>query len=220
MSEADDRQKRIEELYAGAPVSPPKRVPGGYPVALLERAIQGEEAAFDEIGEFLHRGATELMRRGRGGMPPTAYIFCRHDPMGRDEPDPLYTVAITAPDGAENGHIKNTLTLLTHATAMIGQARAVAFVMEAWAVKGPKPEGVKSLEFVPGREEIVNALIETETATRVWRGPITRYGRTGFVIGAFEKWPIDMIPCGRFFGTMHPGYDPNKAASAAGDTAG
>lgn len=215
MTDADQRRKRIEAMYAGAPISAPKLVPGGYPVPLLERALQGEEAAFDEMGEFLHKGAVELMRRGGGGCSTTAYVFCRQDVMGGEEQDPLYSTSITIPQAHGSGAVKNALCMLTHAMAMFGEARAVAFVMEAWRVLndkgGPMPKG--SLEFVPGREEVVNVILETASTVRIWHGVITRYSKRGFVVAPFEKWPIDMIPSGRFFGTMHPGYDPVKAAT-------
>lgn len=215
--ESEDRRKRINALYANAPVTAPQLVPGGYPVPLFERE---DEAAFDEIGVFLQKGVVELMRRGRGGFNTTAYIFCREDPYGGDEPDPLYSVSITKPEGHRAKDVKNALGLLAHVTAMIGHARAVAFVMEAWAVRGPKPEGAGSLEFVPGRMEIVMAMLETASTTRAWHGPVTRYGGRGVTIGAFEKWPSDTEAAGRFAGVMREGYDPEKAAIAAGDIAG
>lgn len=213
-AEAEARRKRIAAMFEGKPIADPQIVPGGYPVELFDRAEQGDDAAFDAIGDFLRRGAVELMRRGRGGMSCTAYVFCRRDPVGSAAVDPLYTTSITSSEAHDDWRAKNCLTMLVHGIARIGQARAVAFMMEAWRVKtmdATRPAG--SLEFVPGREEIVLVTLETKSAARVWSGVVTRYGGRGFSIAPLEGSPADTKHRGRFFGVMQPGYDPDVAAT-------
>jgi hypothetical protein len=209
------RCRRIDAMFEGKPVAPPKLVPGGYPVELFERADRGDEGAVDQIAEYMHKGAVELLRRGRGSILATAYVFCRYCPKGSGAIDPLYTTSIVVPDAHNDSDVKNSFAMLVHGIALIGQARAVSFVMEAWRVSpkpgDPPPSG--SFEFVPGRDEIVNVTLETQTIKRVWSGEITRYGRNGFVVAPFEKWPASVHVRGRFFGVMQPGYDPVVAGA-------
>lgn len=211
------RRQRVEAMFEGKPIAPPKLVREGYPVGILERVEQGDEAAVDEIGVWLHKRATEAMRRGRGGMMLTAYVFCRNCPMGGLEPNPLYTTSITTDKG--HGYkawpIKDLVCDLVHGIATMGDARAVAFMMESWRVRAePDAPVPRNVDFgtLPGSIEAVAVSIETKTLTRVWHGDIVRYGGVGFVIKPFEKYPSEGKFGGRFFGLMQPGYDPQKAA--------
>ncbi len=211
MSEAEARRQRIEAMFEHAPIAAPKIVPGGYPALLLDRVEQGDEAALQEVATFLRDGACELFRRGRGSMLATAYVFCRFDPVGSDVQDPLYTVSISSGPAHDSGTIKSAFTTLVHAVAMIGRARGVAFFFEAWAASGlgERPKG--SLEFVPGRKEIVMVTLETKSTQHAWTGEVTRYGGRGFVIAPFEYRTAEKRT-GRFCGLMQPGYDADVAA--------
>jgi hypothetical protein len=211
VSEADARRRRIEAMFSSTPIAAPTIVPGGYPVALLDRVEQGDEAALQELSTFLRDGACELFRRGRGSMHATAYVFCRCDPVGGDARDPLYTTSITSGDAHDSEAVKSTFTSLVHGIAMIGQARGVAFFFEAWAVSGVAERPRGSLEFVPGRKEIVMVTLETQSTHYAWTGEVTRHGRRGFVIAPFQRHPAEHYG-GRFCGLMKPGYDAAVAA--------
>jgi hypothetical protein len=212
VNEADARRQRIEAMFVGKPISAPKLVPGGYPVALLERVETGDDAALEEVAAFLRDGASEMFRRGHGSLRATAYVFCRCDPVGFDVTDPLYTVSIQG--GAaehDSGAIKDAFATLVHAVAMIGQARGVAFFMEAWAVSGVSELPKGSLEHVPGRVEVVLVSLETASKQWMWSGRVTRYAGRGFSIAPFVNHGEDKRS-GRFCGLMQPGYNAAKAA--------
>jgi hypothetical protein len=212
MNDAEARRERIKAAFRGVPVAAPTIVPGGYPVALLERIERDDESALEEVSQLLRDGAIELFRRGRGGMSCTAYVFCRMDPVGSDVRDPLYTTSIRSSEAHDSGAVKDAFGALVHGLAMIGAARAVAFFMEAWLVDNvaERPEG--SLEHVPGRKEVVIVTLETAAKQHIWTGEVTRYGGHGFTIAPFEYRYADEW-AGRFSGLMKPGYIAAVAAA-------
>jgi hypothetical protein len=181
-------RERVESMFEGTPLLPPIQVAGGYPVELFER---GDVEA---IGGFQQRGAVELMRRGRGALALTFYIFARRDLYKGGQPgDELYQMGFRF--GAAAAHdddgMKSLVTDLVRGIATLTEARGIATVFEAWhAVRRldePRPPG--KVEDWPDRTEVIYASLELPDGDHIWTAPITRYGGRGFSVGDFVKKP-------------------------------